>query len=306
MIAAAVLGATLAAVSGCGNYSNEDLEFMNALPEKQDLTADIPVRSAVVLADTAELYRMTRNVVVVFNGIVDGFLSVVDTIRSYPATTRLPNERIWGPGPADKQPGWLVQLVMIRQNLITFDYRLEYLPASAPDSTPLVLMSGTFAASGGVRRGVGHVDVNTEMLRNAGVDVDLGYLDMLSIDYDTSAFPVTVSLTFTNFVNPLKLDDPTAGTYVYSTQANGQGALSYDVTGNIIPGLQGLDTINVTSRWLGSGEGRGDLQVVSGDGAGLDETQCWNGQFQAAYTNKPWAPLEDIGAASDCAPIPTL
>jgi hypothetical protein len=302
------LFAALAAVTinaGCGNYSNEDLEFMNALPEKQDLTADIPVRTAVVLGDTAELYRMTRNVTLVFNGIVDAFLTVIDTIRSYPPTTRQPNQRIWGPFPAEKQPGWLIQLVMTRQDLTTFTYSLEYLPAAAPGSAPLVLMTGDFAASGGVRRGTGHVGINTEALRGAGVDPDLGYLDTLAIVYDTSAFPVSVSLMYKNFPNPVKADDPTQGTYVYSAQANGQGALSFDFSAYSIPGPQ-LDTFNVTSRWLGSGEGRADLQVVSGEATGLAETQCWDRQLQAVYTDKPWAPLEDIGAPADCPAIPTL
>ena len=34
----------LASSVGCGNYSNEDLEFMNAVPERSDLSADLPVR----------------------------------------------------------------------------------------------------------------------------------------------------------------------------------------------------------------------------------------------------------------------
>jgi len=40
-----VAGILLAAlVAGCGNYSNEDLEFMNALPAGDDLQVKIPPR----------------------------------------------------------------------------------------------------------------------------------------------------------------------------------------------------------------------------------------------------------------------
>jgi hypothetical protein len=46
--------------------------------------------------------------------------------------------------------------------------------------------------------------------------------------------------------------------------------------------------------------------VISGDGAGLKETQCWDQRFREVYTDKPWALVDDIGAPSDCAPIPTL
>ena len=89
-------------------------------------------------------------------------------------------------------------------------------------------------------------------------------------------------------------------------QSNGQGALSYDFTGNIIPGLAGLDTVEVTARWLGTGEGRADLQVIMGDALGAQETQCWDNRFQAVYTYKPWSPLDNLGTAADCPAIPTL
>jgi hypothetical protein len=48
------------------------------------------------------------------------------------------------------------------------------------------------------------------------------------------------------------------------------------------------------------------LQVLSGDAAGAHETQCWNQQFQAVYTDKPWSPLEDLGDPSACPVIPSL
>ena len=65
---------------------------------------------------------MTRNVVVIFNGVVDSFLTLIDAIRSYSPTTRQPDERIWGPFPAQDQPGWEVRMVMTRQDLATFSY----------------------------------------------------------------------------------------------------------------------------------------------------------------------------------------
>jgi hypothetical protein len=294
---------------GCGNYSNEDLEFMNALPEKEDLTANVPARSALVLGDAAELYRMTRNVAAVFNGIVDAFLTLIDTIRSYPPTTRHPNERIWGPGPAKMQPGWVVRMVMTRDDLATFSYSVQFLRADllgTVDPAWIDVLTGTFSAAGGVRKGSGTLKIDTTAARAAGLDPDLGFLDLLTATYDTHAFPITVSLEFTNLSNPTDPTAPTEGKYDYAAQENGQGALMFDFSANSIDGPAGIDTFEVTSRWLGTGEGRADLQVVSGDAAGAHETQCWNQRFQAVYTDKPWAPLDDIGAASDCAPIPTL
>jgi hypothetical protein len=295
----------LGAAAGCGNYSNEDLEFMNALPERADLAAVVPTRSALTLADTAEYYRLTRNVSLIFNGITDAFLTLIDTIRAFPPTTRHPNQRIWGPFPADKQPGWMIRMVMERSGA-RFDYRLEFQPASDPSSPPLWLIKGWYAATVGVRRGQGQIIVDTTALRAAGVDPDLGFLDHLTVDYTTSDYPIDVKLTFVSFANPLKPDDPTQGTYEYAVQSNGQGALTYDYFANSLPGPV-VEEFLVTSRWLGTGEGRADLQLVSGDNfVGAHATECWNRAFRALYVDKPWAVQDNIGTPADCLAIPTL
>ena len=105
--------------------------------------------------------------------------------------------------------------------------------------------------------------------------------------------------------NPLKPDDPSQGTYDFAIDQNGNGSLSFNFTGNTIVG-PAVDVVQVTSTWLGSGEGRSDLQVVSGDAAGAHEAQCWNRQFLPVYTDKPWSPLEDLGDPSVCPVIPSL
>jgi hypothetical protein len=294
----------LGAGTGCGNYSNEDLEFMSALPEKPELAAVIPTRSALVLTETAEYYQLTRNVALIFNGITDGFLSLIDFIRAFPPTTRSPNHRIWGPFPAEKQPGWMVQLAMAREGA-AFTYDLQFQPASA--SSPwLTLIHGDYAVTGGVRRGHGTITVDTASLRAAGVDPDLGYLDNLTVAYTTSEFPIDVKLQFKNFPNPFKADDPTQGTYEYSVQSNGQGALTFDYFADAISGPV-VEEALVTSRWLGTGEGRADWQLVAGDAfVGAHATECWNQLLRAVYIDKPWAPLESIGTPADCPAIPTL
>src|SRR5689334_23908449 len=61
--------AVVTALAGCGNYSNEDLEFMNAVPARQDFVASI--KGAVMPANEAELAKDTHNVILVFNKALD-------------------------------------------------------------------------------------------------------------------------------------------------------------------------------------------------------------------------------------------
>ena len=88
--------------------------------------------------------------------------------------------------------------------------------------------------------------------------------------------------------------------------------MTFDVIGNLIPLTPAIEDMRVTSRWLSSGEGRADLTVVSGDGAGAMQTQCWDRSFQETYDSKPWAPTEDFPAnppgdpAAICPDIPVF
>jgi hypothetical protein len=92
--------------AGCGNYSNEDLEFMNAVPAEGDLSADLPARSAALSpAGEAELSKATHDSIKTFNGTLD-FLGAVEAIRAYQPTSRGPDSRTWGPIPDHDHPGW--------------------------------------------------------------------------------------------------------------------------------------------------------------------------------------------------------
>src|SRR4029079_14503917 len=94
MTCKSVLLAVAALLASCGNYSNEDLEFMNAVPTHEDISANMPP-SALVTGE-AELSKETHDVITNFNGLL-GILEGVDKIRTYPPTSRIPNGRVWGP-----------------------------------------------------------------------------------------------------------------------------------------------------------------------------------------------------------------
>src|SRR4051812_35717650 len=107
-----VLLAVVLFAAACGNYSNEDLEFMNAVPARVDIAAEMP-RSLILPGNEAELSRLTHDVVASFNGALD-FLDAADLIRAYQPTGRIPNGRVWGPIPMDDHPGWQWRFVVTR------------------------------------------------------------------------------------------------------------------------------------------------------------------------------------------------
>src|SRR5262245_50221867 len=79
----------LAALVGCGNYSNEDLEYMNALPNGDELRVDIPPRSSAVTVDEeADLARFTHQVTGGLNTLLAAIVNLVDAVRSVSPTSR--------------------------------------------------------------------------------------------------------------------------------------------------------------------------------------------------------------------------
>jgi hypothetical protein len=292
---------------GCGNYSNEDLEFMNALPDKTDLSANLP--AALTTTNEAELATDTHDTVKTFNGILDTVLGGVELIRSYQPTGRGPDSRTWGPIPADKQPGWQWQFVMTRLPDESFTYEFDLEPVGAGDAW-LPFITGNFVPAPGVRRGVGSFTIDTTALRNAAFpfDVPTGRIDTLTVSYQTKDFPISVTMHLVSFPN-FPLETTTINTFDtnFGAQADGSGALQFSMTGNFIPVTSAIETVEVMSQWLPTGAGRATLTVTQGDGAGMMQTECWDASFTATFESKPWGTAaENIGDPSLCPAIPVL
>jgi hypothetical protein len=302
--ALALLFATLGA---CGNYSNEDLEFMNAVPAREDLSANIP-RSMILPANEAELSRDTHNVVKAFNGALD-FLTAADTIRAYQPTTRIPDGRIWGPVPMADHLGWQWRFRMTRDPSApeTFNYAFEIERIGGSESEWIAFIHGDFTSTGGARRGTGHFVMEADGLRNAGYliqpDGDGNWFKSLSVSYSTADYPINVMMMLvlypkgdvTNMIGIM---------YTYEQQSNGQGAMAFSGTDSTTG-----RSLQITSRWLASGRGRADATGQDGLGNQATWTECWNDSFVSVYDNKPWAtPPEPVtsGDPSFCPDIPTL
>ena len=295
----------LLTLGACGNYSNEDLEFLNAVPAAQDLSAEIPRKP--LLTEEAELAALTHDTVAVFNGALE-FLKTADVIRTYPATSRIPNGRIWGPVPMVENPGWQWRFTVTRLMEMPerFDYAFQVQRIGSDPDDWIDFISGWFRAVNGVRKGTGHFEMKTDDLRVAGFPIRPNLkgetLKELIVDYSTESFPTNVSMTVTmykdlTFMTWFTID------ITYEAQANGQGAIEFlgtDSAGN---------SIGVVSRWLATGRGRADATVTVGPVTGQKRTQCWNDSFVETYDHTEWDPLNmelNGGDPSLCPEITTL
>ena len=289
--------ATLVLAAGCGgNYSNEDIDFQLALPEKEDLAAKLPVQ-ALEITDSAEYYRATRNTVLLFNGLGDAFLRIIDAVRSFPPTERSGARRIWGPFPNERFREWVLRLVIDRVGdplaPTRFEYEVQFRRARELSAAWTPLIRGSFAPGGGVRRGEGSLQFLSAPARTATYPLEgLTETDELRIDYQTRAFPMTVKLTLVGF--PTRQQ----AVYEYAESADSSGTMSFR-----FPTPQGgafASALQIRSRWNGAGAGRADVTVAEGAFAGARAVDCWGIDTRATYVLRGWMTAENKGTENTC------
>src|SRR5512138_592816 len=124
---AAAIAALGIALGGCGNYSTEDLRFLAALPQREDLRVEVPAQGnpgALVgpcATRSADVWLWAKPTSDGLNAGVEFVLSLVDAVRRQPPTWRKDDARGWGPFDDKNHPGREIQILMAR----------TYPPASA-------------------------------------------------------------------------------------------------------------------------------------------------------------------------------
>jgi hypothetical protein len=288
-------------LGACGNYSNEDLDFQLALPEDGELEAKLP--QALTLDTSSEYYKLTRQVVTTFNGWATALVGLVDRVRSYSPTSRNGAERVWGPFPDDKHPGWQIQVVMVRSTDpsvpapgFVISYSIQLRNAAQSGSAFFELMGGNYKSSGSARRGEGEMHLYVQRARDAGYPADdFGDLKQLDLDYHTLKYPIPVNMNITN-VATAKTQQ---ASYQYAENADGSDTLVFTLTADAVAGAPAATDVKFTSQWLGSGAGRADAYLVGATANTPVGTDCWGTDTIADYVSR-WNGLGDSGFADRC------
>ena len=295
--------AVAVALAGCGNWSNQDLLFLNALPVKEDLRSKLPqatgqspltgqpqTRRDGLTGDRSALYDATQKATNDFNRILDNLLDVVEAIRKHPPTTRSPGQRVWGPYPDPKHAGFRVRMTIEKLTDADFAYRLEL----NKDQTPewFAVLQGTFKASGGIRVGQGHVEFLPQVARDHQVALpDLGGLQAIGIDYVNDHFPTDEAMTLS--VAPATDGGSSDIAYTYHEAEDTSGAMQFK--------SKSTDgSFDVNSQWLKSGAGRANVVGTSSDGGMGTWQECWDATFGVVYSAKSWAMAAAVGSAAAC------
>jgi hypothetical protein len=307
--------ALLCLLAACGGtLSNEDLEYLNALPTREALASKLPDRGTssngglaqrrdrLAVGEASELYADTRKASTEFNNAADSLLSLLENIRTVPPTTREPDRRIWGPYTDRNQPGQNVRFVMNRDGGF-FDYRLQFKPSTAAEDAWWSFLEGTFKADAGIRIGEGELHLFISDAVTHGLNVGgLRGLERLDIGYQNKALPTRVEMIFTVPITPPAPTAPQVR-YTYREQPGGFGEMRFLVKDTeAVPGSLRED-LEITSRWTPDRGGVGTFVILQGDLKGASYKECWDAQNKLTYAKRSWE-LFGIGLASDCPDIP--
>jgi len=292
---------------GCGNYSNEDLEFMAAVPTTTQLAVELP--AAIDTVAEAELAKRTHDAIATVNGALRNVLGLVDGVRVYTPTSRTDDSRTWGPFPDANHPGWTWELIVERDptDPTTFTYQLQTQNAGAVTGW-LLFVSGSFDGAGGARQGSGQVSADFKTLSDAQFPLDSDTANLVDLrityqNFELAGSPVEVTMSIDSV--PDASGAATSLNIVYEILADQSGEMTFTLTGNLVAG-PATEIVQVNSQWLPSGAGEATMRVASGDGAGLEQTECWDAAFSATFEQKPWSAAEDLGTADACPALPSL
>ncbi len=289
----------------CGNWSNKDLEFLNAMPTAEQLRAKVPTgtaaglsgegtrRDALDVGTPSKFYADTRAASASFNGILYFLIGALDYVRGLPPTTRSEDARVWGPYDDKDNPGFQFQVIIIRVDETTFSYAFQHRPKGGEFFNTV---TGGFKASAQLRRGSGTLVIHAaEAAAKLTSAKGFEAYEKVEMAYVTDKAPVTVVMKFTG-----KAGQPIATLdYGYQENDDKSGGIGFRAVGTNSNFTQ-LDT---ATAWLASGAGFGVLTVIEGNYKGATHFECWDAAFKTTYAKQTWPGGVDIGEAKSCVTV---
>jgi hypothetical protein len=282
-------------IAACGNLSNDDIAFMEAIPQKEQLQVKVPANGTSQPAcslGSADIYTAAKTTGDSINSGISSLLALVDAIRGVPATTRDTDSRTWGPFPDGSHAGFNIEVDMQREvDAQGIPWRWDYqITEIKQDGTAaLVVIDGNFYGAQ-ASTGTGHITLHFENSHTLGIAAATDPQFPMSIYYDLGDDPHTISLDLTEGVG---FGVPSFD-YQYSGYLDGHGSFAYAVAGG-----NGC-TEEVHTQFTAKGAGNDTFNVKCGPFTSATVQQCWDVSACLTYINDPLAITVACGGTKPC------
>jgi hypothetical protein len=286
----------LALLYGCGNLSNDDVAFLVAIPQKQQLHVSVPQGSTsqnLCAIGSADIYAEAKSTGDSLNATVDAILALVDAIRRVTPTTRDEDSRTWGPFADNDHPGVQIQAVMFREVDATLTpWRWTFtISAARPPGRWLPIFEGEFFRAE-ASSGIGRITLHFENSTALGINKPTDPMLPARIYYDRHADPRSVSFDLTSGVNAFGL---LSFDYSFDAYVDGHGQFDF-----AFPDPKTGCTIEVTVFFNAQGAGRSVFRARCGPAVLGDVHQCWDGGGCLTFVDDPFALTAACGGIAPC------
>jgi hypothetical protein len=269
------LAAAALALAACGNYSTDDIAFVEAMPTREALRVAVPAQPAPpptcpLGLGTAAQWTQARQSGDGMNAGLDWILGVVDLVRSTDPSERHRDSRVWGPFPDGGHPGFRIRVVVLRSigpgNVPTYSFSFQW---SGPGVDWTSLIDGQFIGASG-RTGEGNVTLHFDTIRALGLEAKPDDPAVaVTIGYDRRGDPRLVSLALPQGATGFGLLD---FNYQYWSWTSGDAHLGYafqDGRG---------DRLETQAGWLPAGDGRASVtfRPAADPTRFYQYTVCWD------------------------------
>lgn len=289
------------ALCACGNLSNEDIAFAEALPRTGDLHVQIPPQppaassalSTCTLGQAQQWVLGARDTGDKLNSAVDALLGIIDAIRHASPTSRKPNLRIWS-FPDSKHPG-----VQIEASMLRVAQPAGATPAQQPWSFAIDASRGggpyleivyAYFVGSEARTGLGEVTINFDNSRTLQINGPNDPPGSMLIHYDLSGDPRTVQIDLGAMGLGLSQFD-----YFYAGFSNGSGRFDY-----IFPDAG--NRFSLQTSFTAAGAGKAHMFVTTSGGATGTLDECWDAAACLSYVLDPLSvtPICSVFPAGSC------
>jgi hypothetical protein len=292
-----LVSSALLLACACGTLSNEDVAFLEALPQKGMVHVAVPAGStgqnlcAIGPADYWIKAKTTGNSI---NQGVDNILTLVDTIRVVPPTSRDTDQRTWGPFPDGNHAGVVIEVTMFREidaNGIPWRW-IFTISARRPPGAFLPVLEGEFFTAQ-ARNGIGRITFHFENSWALGINQSIppDPQSPMRVFYDLSGDPRTISLDLTGGAG---LGLPSFD-YGWAGYADGHGRFDYAV-----PDPKSGCTLELTTFFTAAGAGHDVVRASCGLSIFGDVLQCWDASACLTYVNDPFAFTPQCNGVKPC------
>lgn len=319
------LCAGVLAIVGCGSSKATVSDFRSGVPSSASVSLSVPTSSTAVQTsptqpmlqtgttqqalqgDPASLYQLTRAVTVGVNLGTVTVLGLIRAITDQTPTSFDGNTAVWGPYTASHSPNtW--RLTLMKSGDHTYSYALEGKDKNAPDSSYLVVLSGTHTpaldASGRPERDFGSGTFLIDWDKAQQLPEHDDNVGTAAFTYARPSLQDTAHIDVA-FRGTLRLFTPgtTDADYHWDETPGQGGNFTFTTQTNVDRDANNtLEDLAIKSRWQAGGAGRSDVKATGGDlPSPATVNECWNASFQSTYLNESFDASAGYGTeATDC------